>query len=399
MKKIYFIVFVLFANLSFAQVSFEPGYYIDNDNRKIEVLIKNEAWLDSPTQIAVKNTEASKEKEIYIDTIKEFGIIDGVSYIKASVNLDSSSDQIDRLSRTREPQFEKKQVLLKKILEGKASLYEYINKSNFRYFFKIDGDTLKPLVYKRYMREDRSNDIFENNAYKQTLRMQMLCSSISDASFKNLKYKRTSLASLFKKYNTCFNSQTTEYRETSKIYDNNNRIKLRFKAGVRSHKLDIIVIENELDVDREIGFQFGAEAEFIFKFNRNKWSALTELTYFNYDKEFSGEVSPGEFTNISAAYSGLEISIAARHSFFIDKNSRIFITAGMVAPLAFENDLLIENFKRAKTTTAPNLMGAIGFEINNISIEAKIQGARNIDRSVGNAKKYKNASITLGYSF
>ena len=42
------LIFLLIAKCSFGQIRYENGYYIDNNNRRTECLIKNVDWGNNP---------------------------------------------------------------------------------------------------------------------------------------------------------------------------------------------------------------------------------------------------------------------------------------------------------------------------------------------------------------
>jgi hypothetical protein len=63
MKKLFLLIILTQISLNcYSQINFEKGYFYNNENKKIECLIKNNDWLNNPTQI--KYTEVF----IYIHT-------------------------------------------------------------------------------------------------------------------------------------------------------------------------------------------------------------------------------------------------------------------------------------------------------------------------------------------
>ena len=69
---------------SYSQISFEKGYYIDNDNKKINCLIKNIDWMNNPTEFEYKLPENDNSKRITIRSVKEFGVYNSSKYILIS---------------------------------------------------------------------------------------------------------------------------------------------------------------------------------------------------------------------------------------------------------------------------------------------------------------------------
>lgn len=90
-KKLTFaLIFILSFNI-YAQIKFEKGYFIDNNNFKTECLIQNLDWLNNPAKINYKLNESSEASEQSINTIKEFSV-NTTKYIRFSLNIDKSSE-------------------------------------------------------------------------------------------------------------------------------------------------------------------------------------------------------------------------------------------------------------------------------------------------------------------
>ena len=73
-KRLLFILTTLLAFSSYSQISFEKGYYINNKNQKINCLIKNNDWMNTPNKFEYKLLEESEVKIGTLKAIKEFGI-------------------------------------------------------------------------------------------------------------------------------------------------------------------------------------------------------------------------------------------------------------------------------------------------------------------------------------
>jgi hypothetical protein len=107
---------------SSAQVNFENGYYIDNNNSRFEGLIKNKDRRANPSKVIFKKDENEIIQELSIDKVKEFGIYNTSKFIRSTVNIDQSSQSINTLDKRRTPNFENKTVFLKSLIDGKSSL-------------------------------------------------------------------------------------------------------------------------------------------------------------------------------------------------------------------------------------------------------------------------------------
>ena len=196
-------LFTILCAESYSQIIFENGYFIDESNNKNECLIKNVDWKNNPTEFEYKFSQNDTVHKATIKTVKEFGIYNVSKYIRAKTNIDKSSEQIDKMSSERNPNFQEELLFLKVLIEGKASLFLYIDGNLTRFFYKLNDSEIQQLVYKRYLIDDI---ILENNSFKQELFLKLKCEEIVLNDIKNLRYSNRDLEKLFIKYNKCTGS-------------------------------------------------------------------------------------------------------------------------------------------------------------------------------------------------
>ncbi len=96
--KMIFITIVVFTVVlnGNAQIAFEEGYIIKNNNQKINCLIKNKDWKNNPSQFQYKT---SIDSDVYIgklDSIKEFSVNNKLKYIRSKVKIDKSSNNLKK---------------------------------------------------------------------------------------------------------------------------------------------------------------------------------------------------------------------------------------------------------------------------------------------------------------
>lgn len=78
------LVFILTAILSlncYSQISFEKGYFVDNNNQKTTCLIKNIDWANNPTEFEYKLSKNNETKKLTIKLVKEFGVNNTSKYL------------------------------------------------------------------------------------------------------------------------------------------------------------------------------------------------------------------------------------------------------------------------------------------------------------------------------
>ena len=142
-KQLLLFLTVLLSFNSYSQISFEKGYYINNNNQKTNCLIKNIDWKNNPTEFEYKLYENSESKETNIKLIKEFGIDNISKYVRNTVNIDRSRETINNLSNDRNPIFKEEEVFLKVLVEGKANLYQYDDGNLRKYFYNKENSNIE----------------------------------------------------------------------------------------------------------------------------------------------------------------------------------------------------------------------------------------------------------------
>jgi hypothetical protein len=183
-KKLLLVLFTFLNIHSYSQIVFEKAYYIDNNNKKISCLIKNQDWIKTPKQFEYKLTETEQSQILSITQVKEFGFENDAKFERQTVNVDRSSENMKSLSYVKNPEFKEETIFMKVLVEGKATLYQYDDNDLKRFFFKTDAIAVNQLVYKSYQISDAA--IGQNNHYKQQIANAFQNSSISTKDIKNL---------------------------------------------------------------------------------------------------------------------------------------------------------------------------------------------------------------------
>lgn len=380
-----------------AQNTFEPGYYIDDQNNRKEVFIKNIDWLDNPSKFAFKGSLTENEQQtLTISDVNEFGIGDHLVFKRFNVLLDMSSSNINRLSTSREPEFEEKQLFLKKIVSGKASLFYYSGNSVQRYFYTLDNDTPKPLIFKKY--QVGSTKVGVNESYKQEIKSNLSCTNANDRTFEKLKYNTESLSRIIAAFNECEGSASIHYDKPRTLKTNNN-VKIKAFAGMRINDLAVVSNNLKFEFNPRSGVQIGLAGEYILNFNNNKWSIIASAIYFAHKDEPSLEVESDNRDYI-LDYSAIELAAGGRHSIFITNDSRITLSAYYVVPLNLNQSLksasgVFNSYDEFETFA--NFGAGLGFEYKKLSVEFNMVAPRSLINGI--SSKYSSLSFSLGYSF
>lgn len=415
MKNKIVILITIFISLNcYSQIAFESGYFIDNNNKKTNCLVKNFDWKNNPTEIEYKLTENEDSKIADIEAISEFGIYDVSKYVRANVEIDRSSNTTKFLSPEKEPIFSQEKLFLKVLLEGKANLYYYEDKKLKRFFFNKDNSNIEQLVYKRYKIFEKNNEIQseffigENRLYRQQLLNSLKCESLEVNDFKNLDYSKRELLKLFDNYNNCIDSEYISLKKNrnKNVFD----LTIRPRLNTSSLSLNHGLIESyNIDFDNELTFGIGIELEYYLPFNNDRWSLLFEPTYQYYKSNISREASnvSGGMINAELDYSSIEVHFGFRYYIFFkdNKNSKMFFNLSSVFDVGESGSIdFIRNdgtiLDSAELDTGGNFSFGIGYKYNEkFSLEINYQTARNlVIQFNGFEAGYQTTSLILGYT-
>jgi len=388
----------------FSQIIFEKGYFIDNTGEKTECLIKNYDWKKNPTEFEYKISESAEEKIADLKSIQEFRIYKSSKYIRSTVQLDVSSENISNLSTEKSPVFKEETVFLEALIEGKANLYSYENTNVKRYFYSTENSDINQLIFKSYKTGD--GKIAKNNRFRNQLWNDLKCNTISLKNVENLNYTKNSLVNFFVKYNECNNAKMVNYAKDKK--EDFFNLTLRPRLSNSSLTLGNTEFQlNDADFGSKITFGFGVEAEYILPFNKNKWSIAIEPTYqyFNGESSVDKNTVQGGKLISHVEYSSIEFPLSLRHYFFINENSKIFVNASYIIDASLNSTIVFEradgsNLNSYDLSSRTNVGLGVGYKMyDKVSLEFRYQTTRDVlgDYTFFNSS-YNTVSMILGYS-
>lgn len=391
MKKFILLLILLPISL-ISQTLFESGYYIDNNGTKIDGLIKNTDWKNNPTEFEFKKNENDKPVVINIDFSKEFGVFNKFKFTRETVDIDRSSLYEKEYSSTKAPVFKKETLFLKNLVSGKANLFSYEDEGLLRFFISTDVIPIEQLVYKKYLITTEESG--ENSAYKQQLFNYLKCDKITQGRIERTKYFTSDLISIFKEYNQCImgDSFKTEFEVTERksILNINPRIGVGMvNANVR-RDLNPFGTSFNVDYDSSILLKFGVELEYIFPFNNNKWALISEPSY-----QFFSAEGANSFRTSKLEYNSLDISLGARHYFFLKDKSKIFINASYHQSLKARGEFTSPNFENF---SGGNLSAGIGYKRGKLSMELNQTFNRSTINFPGWSSSFSSTLLMFGYT-
>jgi hypothetical protein len=323
MKTNLITVFLVFITLlSIGQINFESGYFIDNNNNRVECLIKNSDWKNNPTQFEYKLTTNDETQKGTLITAKEFGIKGFSRFVKADTKIDISPSDIDNLSRDRNPVWSQERIFLKVLVEGKATLYYYENKGLIRFFYSVSDTAINQLIYKEYYTPE--NQVAENRQFRGQLWNDVRLTNANMNSVQDIRYYISDLVRYFKKYNEGDGNSSTVFGSKEK----KDSFHIRVTPGISFASMSISDLEGSgevIDFGEKATFSFGFDAELILPFNKNKWGLFINPTY-----QYFNSSIPYFNSTISANYQSLEFPLGLRYYIFLNQNMKLFANAEFI---------------------------------------------------------------------
>ena len=413
-KQLLILIITTFSSVSYAQVRFEKGYFIDNSNQVIECQIKNADWKNNPTEFEYKLSENGEPQKATIESVKEFSVYNRMKYIRSTVDMDRSSNKPELFSSDRNPIFNEEVLFLKVLVEGKSDLYEFIDKDVTRYFFKNKDASIEQLVFKNYT--VRGNKVGINNTFRQQLLTELRCQNEEIDRIKKAEYRKKDLVKLFEEHSRCNNNEVTHFKQGGK----KEFFNLSLRPRLNSSKLTLEYIQDSkgnVVFDNKLNFGLGIETEFILPFHNKKWGLFIEPTYqyFKGEKETHVNNLFGDAFITEIDYRSIDFPVGLRHYFHLTNNSKIFVSAAYIfswemklniktnkiAPDGTIQETGVTDINRIKgfNTSSDYAFGlGAGYKYNDkFSLEIRHQQNGHFLSSVFEPD-YKTLSVILGYT-
>ncbi len=402
-KTILFILMAFLCLNSFAQISFEKGSFTTNTGTKTNCYIKNIDWKNNPVEFKYRLTQNSKIQTGTIETVSNFEIGTNIHYKRFTLSIDRSSNRTGKLTNNRNPIYKEETLFLKLLVSGKASLWQYQSNQLFRFFYQINNSNPIQLEHKKYLTS--SGLIAENNAFKLQLKKDLPCKKIKT---EKTVYRKKHLISYFHNYNTtCTKSSSVAYEEYSSI---KKPVNIYLKVGAQFSSLEL----RSNDLGSQIRPQFGVEFEYTLPNNKGKWAMFIEPTFHSYSvKDF--DVVVNSFTNnnptlpithpLNFKYSAIKTPMGIKHNMFLNKKSKITLTAGYVINLSLTSKIEFLSSTRSDLDIISSAGFVVGAGYNwdskySLNIQMFKSGRFN---TVGgyndpwDTNEYKSFSINFGY--
>ncbi|MCK4920913.1 MAG: hypothetical protein KAS71_07695 [Bacteroidales bacterium] len=376
-----------------SQIKFDPGYFIDNNDERTDCLIKNDNPRSNPSKFSYKLTSDSEVKICTIDSIKEFSIDNCVKYMRNTVDIDRTGYDFNSITPDMHPHFTPDTLFLKVLIEGKASLYSYIEGALERYFFSKDHLPMSQLIYKQHKTPSRR--LRYNWSFRSQLFENLQCNSLSYSDIEEMNYIQSDLETFFIRYNECVNSEFKHFTETK----NKGILSFTLKTGMNYSSL---WVNNVVSDDKDAIFEtkwhprIGVEMEYLIPFWSNKWALIIDPGYYYYH-----DIKPVIRVNAYAKYQVIELPVGFRHYFYLTEKSKVFVNASAVflgqlgSSIEYdESRIPLEIFSKFRANFG------CGYNLNNkYYFEFKFCNSRNFTEGFLWTSNYRYFALLFGYSF
>lgn len=376
-----------------AQIKFEKGWFIDNENKKTICLIKNSEWKNNPDRILYKDLSGDEVKTQDISAIQEFGFDGSFRYFRSHVKIDRSA----KGSQQRNPEWSAETVFLKVLTEGKATLFQFTDPDVDFFFYRIDSGPVQQLVYKEYV--VGRNYISQNEYFRQQLMNEVYHPETPKASLNHITYSKPALTRYFDLYNSLFGDTSIMKagRNISKSFH------LRFKAGIHLaqfsfHNETIAYRAVKTDFDPKYGYKIGLEPEYMLPFNKNKWSLFFSPSFQQYvaDKEVHYPTGFSQVYRIDYKY--LSFPFGIRHYIYTGKSTCFFLNICYIYDLPIKHKIERKPYDDYNLSSTPALGLGGGFSWKKLSMEFRYNTDQDLFfKFLTISSVYRESTVLVGY--
>ncbi len=348
-NTLFLLTVILFSIMGSAQTNFEPGYFIDRDNKKVNCLIKNVRWLNAPEKVFYKMGPEDEVVSFDADMVKAFQIGDN-HYLSVLAKFPETERFVNAKSNLKEPKLVERTIFAKQVVKGTASLYQYRANNDEVFLLQVEAASPLPLIYKEYILGN-SNDVRKNNSYKRQLLKYLNCNPAS--AVQKVSYTKSSLSDYVKLHNSCLGNGEEEKSVSNKKL--NNTLQFKVIGGVMFYGYETIIENVNVDYESKPSPMIGFELEKYLPFNNNKWAIFLSGVYASYSTQ--GLADETEVSSLRL--NQLIFDLGGRHYIYTNQNSGVFLDAGITLTSNIKREFtLVEGISAARTDVLPFNFGA-----------------------------------------
>lgn len=201
MKKVLFIILSLFSAIQLsAQAKYEQGWIIDSSGNRVDCLINNVGWVNTPDTFDYKLDESSATITAGPSDVKAFSV-GGYLFESYDLELDTSTGNLTSFDTIIDAPLEKRLVFLEVLCDGWARLYRYSTPKVKENFFVSTEESPEPLCLIDRTYYQSPTEVRYNRSYRQQLYSLLGDRGVDEKEFKGLDYDKQFMVRLFDKVN------------------------------------------------------------------------------------------------------------------------------------------------------------------------------------------------------
>lgn len=388
-KPALILCFFLLSLYAKAQIHFEKGYFVGNDNVKTVCSIRNVDWDNNPSSFRYQLPGSNEVLEATLQDVRAFGIDGGNSYVRAIARIDHSSTDVGRPSQSRNPEWQEELVFLKTLARGEATLFQFKRGDLSQFYYQKSDSLYIPLIFKRYI--DGNGQPATNFGFRQQLLNDLSCQGITKLEIERTNYRESDLTRFFERYNSCRNPEAKQQAKKGKRDVFN--IKITPGADMTMLSTRNFTFTEKGKRNGSVGsVRLGLEGEYFAPFNKNKWSLLAEpsFQYYKFPLSVPGLVVDADFWTV-------EVPVGVRHHFYLSDKTRLFVNA-LYAWTLKEQAMGDDDHIDDRVEVGSNFAVGVGIASGRFSLEARYYLKRSLYiYRVRVDAEYGKASLILGY--
>lgn len=388
------LLFSMLTTLVLGQDNFVPGYFITKDGKRTDaqVLIKREDPRDNPRTFEFRTSDTGETSAVDLTNLIELGF-GGSVFRVATVEIDRTPYDVNKLTETRSPEFASEILFLRTLVNGKGSLYEYSEGLLHRYFFSTQNREISQLVYKRYISRNTRVDRFDpkygapevavNEDFKQQLFNALNCIDVTKKEIENLTYSADKLTDLFTRYNQCLAGVASSYSPSDR---GDWPLDINLRVGYAGNNMFIQNLFTGSSADLGMStVRTGLEFELGLPFKNDYWALPMEIAYMPLNGQDGGVTVDG---------TSIDVFVGVRRYFPAGKG-KFYLTGSMA--FAFPNGVVRIVTVDARMQPVFYVAFAGGYKIGRFSAEASYSLDRKLVGTPVYTGKLSGFGLNLGY--
>lgn len=395
MSRSLIVLFFLVSPMVISQITFEPGYFIDNNGKRTECLIQNLDWSNHPDSFKYRTSNEGALEERTLDNTSEFGFKENV-FRRFSIKSHSMANTAITFEDEKFPKLKDITAFLKLLVKGSKELYSHKNNGSYVFYVKDkdDSQTPSPLIYTKYFSTNTTVTI--NDAYKQQLITFLDCSIKQTEAFNELDYSEIKIINLFEAYYQCSGNKSSIRKKNTR-----DRKSLYFfgAAGLNINNLSTNYRGSELSLGSSISPIFSAGLTYNFPFYRNKLSVLGKIANNSLSNSVNTSytvantiVVRDDFVEFE--YQSIDFSIGVRHFSYLNEYWSLFFEVYYGLPIS-EKAEINSTYGPNNQEFGKNTFVTFGVGVDYKNLEIGIQPFNK--RSYDTFEENFYTSINIGY--